>query len=162
VLSSFQDSRLNVQSFQSCPFLFDRPSNIVAYLGVWLETGCGLAILDLLSTRIHHSELHFTQYWHTQTSILTLLQSSLAESWQRFLPREIPQLPALRSSCHSRPCRTQLSTNRSLSPRLATISHKNPRLLSTGWLSTEYWQMNSLTHQPTTSPHLTSPHLNCP
>jgi hypothetical protein len=53
-----------------------------------------------------HSELHFTDHWHTQTSVLSLLQSPLAVSWQWLLPREILQFPALRSSCHSRPWRT--------------------------------------------------------
>jgi hypothetical protein len=32
---------------------------------------------------IHHSELHFTHHWHTQTSVLSLLQSPPAVSWQR-------------------------------------------------------------------------------
>jgi hypothetical protein len=49
--------------------------------------------LDLLTTWIHHSELHFTDHWHTQTSILSLLQSPIAVFWQRLLPREILQLP---------------------------------------------------------------------
>jgi hypothetical protein len=38
--------------------------------------------MDFLPTCIHHSELHFTDHWHTQTSILNLLQSSLAVSLQ--------------------------------------------------------------------------------
>jgi hypothetical protein len=58
------------------------------------------------TTHVYHSELHFTDHWHTQTSVLSLLQSPVAVSWQWCLPREIPQFPALRSSCHSRPCRT--------------------------------------------------------
>jgi hypothetical protein len=36
-------------------------------------------------------------------------QSSLDVSWQRLLTVEILQLPALRSSYHSRPCRIQLN-----------------------------------------------------
>jgi hypothetical protein len=43
---------------------------------------------------------------HTQTTFLSLLQSPLAASWQRLLPRVILQHPSLRSSCHSRPCRS--------------------------------------------------------
>jgi hypothetical protein len=66
--------------------------------------------MDLLTTCIHHSELHFTDHWHSQASVLSLLQSPLAVSWQRLLPREILQLPRLRSSCHRCPCRTN-STN---------------------------------------------------
>jgi hypothetical protein len=42
----------------------------------------------------------------TQSRDLSLLQSPRAVSWQRLLPREIIQLPALRTSCHSRTGRT--------------------------------------------------------
>jgi hypothetical protein len=73
-------------------------------------------LLDLL-TCIHRSELHYTDHWHTENVVLSLLQSPLAVSWQRLLPREIPQLSELRRSCHSRPYITlvnwqlQLTTN---------------------------------------------------
>jgi hypothetical protein len=63
-------------------------------------------ILHLLTNCILHSKLHFTGHWPTQTSVLSLLLSSLAVSWQRFLPREVLQLPAPSSSCHSSPFRT--------------------------------------------------------
>jgi hypothetical protein len=43
---------------------------------------------------------------YTETELLSLLQFPLAVSLQLFLPREIFQLPALRSSCHSRQWRT--------------------------------------------------------
>jgi hypothetical protein len=56
-------------------------------------------ILDLLTTYIHHSELYFTDHWHTQTSVLSLLQSPLAVSWQRLLPMEILHLPFSRRYC---------------------------------------------------------------
>jgi hypothetical protein len=59
--------------------------------------------MDLLTTCIHHSELHFTDHWHTQTTILNLLQSPLAVSWQRLLPVVLLQLPALRSSLSQLP-----------------------------------------------------------
>jgi hypothetical protein len=42
-------------------------------------------LLDLLTTCIHQSELHFTNHWHTQTSVLSQLQSPLAVSWQQLL-----------------------------------------------------------------------------
>jgi hypothetical protein len=42
----------------------------------------------------------------TQTSVLSLLRSPLAIYWQRLLTVEIFQLPTLRFSYHSRPCRT--------------------------------------------------------
>jgi hypothetical protein len=71
-------------------------------------------IFDLLTTYIHHSELHYIDHWHTQPSVLSLLQSPLTVSWQRFNTVEILQLPALRSSCHSRPCRTLLSSSNSV------------------------------------------------
>jgi hypothetical protein len=48
---------------------------------------------------MQHSKLHLSDHWHTQTSVLSLLQSPLAVSWQRFLPRKIFQLPKLGSSC---------------------------------------------------------------
>jgi hypothetical protein len=68
-------------------------------------------ILDLLTTCIHHLELHITVHWHTQTRVLSVLWSPLAVSWQRLLPREILQLPAFRSSCHSCPCRSLVKCN---------------------------------------------------
>jgi hypothetical protein len=46
-------------------------------------------MLGLLTTCIHHLELYFTDHWHTQTSVLSLLQASLAVCWQQLLPREI-------------------------------------------------------------------------
>jgi hypothetical protein len=52
--------------------------------------------LDILTTCIHHSELHFTDHWHTQTCVLSPLQPPLPVSWQRLLPREILQLPSSR------------------------------------------------------------------
>jgi hypothetical protein len=50
-----------------------------------------------------------TIYRHTQTSVLSLIQSPLAVSLQRLLPREVLQLPTLRSSCHSRQCSTPVN-----------------------------------------------------
>jgi hypothetical protein len=54
-------------------------------------------ILDILTTCIHHSELNFTDHWHThthtQTSVLGLLHSPLAVSWQRLLPNRFFSFP---------------------------------------------------------------------
>jgi hypothetical protein len=72
-------------------------------------------LMNLLTTCIHHSELHFIDRY-TQTNVLSLLQSPLAVSWQRLLPREILQLPAVRSSSHGRPCRTASQLTTQLSP----------------------------------------------
>jgi hypothetical protein len=94
-------------------------------------------IMDLLITCIHRSELHFTDNWHTQTCVLSLLESPLAVSCQRLLLREILQLPELRSSCHSLPCSTLVNWQlNSLGPRLAAISNQ-PSLLFTGRFRTE-------------------------
>jgi hypothetical protein len=114
---------------------------------------------------IHHllTPLGTTLYWphwHTQTNVFSLLQSPLTVSWQRLLPREILQLPALRSSWHSRPCRALFNWQLNYpGPRLAAISHQPSSLLFTGWLSTDNWRLNSLTYQPATSRHFTQ--LNC-
>jgi hypothetical protein len=62
--------------------------------------------MDLLNTAIHHAVSHVIDHWHTQKSVLSILQSPLAVSWQRLLPREILQLPCFRSPCHGRLCRT--------------------------------------------------------
>jgi hypothetical protein len=50
-------------------------------------------ILDLLTICTHHLELHFTDHWHTQLSLLSLIQAPLAVSWKRLLTMEILQLP---------------------------------------------------------------------
>jgi hypothetical protein len=113
-------------------------------------------MLNLLTILIHHLELHCTDHWHTQTSVLSVLQSPLAVSWQRLLPREIFQLPALRSSCHSRPCRTLVNLQLNwLGPRLAAISHQPLLVFSSQADFQLNWQLNPLTHQPATSRHFT-------
>jgi hypothetical protein len=73
--------------------------------GVWI----GEWIYWPLVYTTRNYTLHITG---TQTSVLSLLQSPLAVSWQRLLPREILQLPALRSSWHSRPCTTLVNWRR--------------------------------------------------
>jgi hypothetical protein len=104
--------------------------------------------IDLLTACIHNSELHFTIHWHTQTCILSLLQSPLATSWQRLLPREIIHLPAIRSSWHSGPCRILVNWQiNHLNPRLEAISHQPPSLLFTGLISTEL--TSEFSHSPT-------------
>jgi hypothetical protein len=109
---------------------------------------------------VYIAQYYILQITDTETSVLSLLHSPLTVSWPRLLPREIFQLPVLRSSCHSRPCRTLVNWQlKYLGARLAAISHKPLSLLSTGWLSTDNWQLNSFTDQADTSRHLT--HLNC-
>jgi hypothetical protein len=51
--------------------------------------------MDWMNGFIDHSELHFTVHWHTQTSVLSLIQPPLAVSWQRLLPRESLSFPRL-------------------------------------------------------------------
>jgi hypothetical protein len=106
--------------------------------------------MDLLTTCIHHLELHFTVHWHTQTSVLGLLQPPLSVSGQRFLPKEILQLPALRSLCHSCPCRTlcQLATQLT---RSKAGGHFTPTSLSSLHRVPSNWQLTTeLSHSPTT------------
>jgi hypothetical protein len=95
-------------------------------------------LLNLLTTCIHHLELHFTDDWYSQTSVLSLLQSPLAIPWQRLLPVVVLQRPALKSSCHSCPWRILVNKQlNQLGPRLVAISHQPPSLLLTSWLSTQ-------------------------
>jgi hypothetical protein len=109
-------------------------------------------ILNLLIACIHHSELHFTEHWHTQTSVLSPLNYPQAVSWQRFLPRENLQIPALRSSCHSRPCSTLVnwhSTNWVPGWRQfhTHTSYSSLTRLTFNWTELE---LNTLTHEPAT------------
>jgi hypothetical protein len=94
---------------QDCSELHVDSNNYVTYchiLGVW-EYRQGMNwILDLLTTCICHSKPHSTDHRHTQTSVLSLLQSPQAVSWQQLIPREILQLPTFWSSCLSFLCRT--------------------------------------------------------
>jgi hypothetical protein len=107
-----------------------------------------------LTTCIHHSELYFTDHWHTQTSVLSLLQSPLAVSWQRI--------------CNTGT--TIVSLNYTLQ-----ISHINSSLHSQtfSWVLLQVtlffttsctelplsWQLNSVTHQPGISREFIQ--LNC-
>jgi hypothetical protein len=85
----------------------------VLFLNAWFGSvtrdGVWIGYWIYWHTCIHHSELHFTDHWHTQTSFLSLLQSPLAVSCQQLPPWEILHLPTLRSSCHSCPCSTLLN-----------------------------------------------------
>jgi hypothetical protein len=58
------------------------------HLYVWLQTVFGLVsgFNDHLYTR--DPWLHFTDHWHRQTSVLSLLQSPLAVPWQRIWTQE--------------------------------------------------------------------------
>jgi hypothetical protein len=96
---------------------------------------------------IHGSELQFTYHWHTRTSILSLLQSPLAVSWQRLLTREI--LLAFRAQALL--SQTPVQNSCQLTAQLTGYqsggrSHQSPSLLFTGWLSTDNWNL-SLTNQ---------------
>jgi hypothetical protein len=88
--------------------------------------------VDLLATYTHHSDLQVTKALPLIFTIhkspqhpLSLFQPAVyspAVPWQRLLTMEILQLPAIRSSLHSLPRRTQLSvwgTFRSSRHRLA-------------------------------------------
>jgi hypothetical protein len=117
-------------------------------------------MLDLVTTCIHHTELHFVFYWHTQTSVLGLLQSPLAVSWQRYLPRDILQLPVVRFSCNSHPCRTHVNRQPSANWVLGWRPfHTNLEVFSSQADFQLNWQLNCLIHQPAASRHFTQ--LNC-
>jgi hypothetical protein len=81
--------------------------------------------MDILTTYIHHSERQVIIALLLITTLYKPLahakssQLSLDVSWRRFLTVEILQLPTLRSSCHSRPCRTQL--NSTIEPYLLSL-----------------------------------------
>jgi hypothetical protein len=76
------------------------------------------SILDLLTPCTHHSELRvitapplISTLYRSLQHPLGLSQPSVSSTapWQCLLTVEILQLPALRSSYHSRPCRTLIS-----------------------------------------------------
>jgi hypothetical protein len=100
--------------------------------------------IHLLTTCAHHSELHFTDHWHTQTSVLSLLQSPLAVSLQRLLPRESLQLSALRPSSHNRQVEFLLTDNSTNWVPDWRQFHTS----LTGWLWTEQLT-TELSHSPT-------------
>jgi hypothetical protein len=103
--------RLNI--LMSClGVLKHRTMNASRFTGVWLQKGYGL-VEWIYWIFVYTTRNYALQITDTQTSIFSRLQRPLAVSWQLLLPREILQLPALRSSRHSCPCRTLLSTDNS-------------------------------------------------
>jgi hypothetical protein len=115
--------------------------------------------MDLLSTCTHHTELRFTGYWHTQTSVLSLLLSPITVSWQMFLPRGVLQRPPLRSSFTT--TRKELSSTGNStnwapcwrpfhSTFLTFSSRADSHLTTNGWI---------LSHKPATSRRFSQ--LNC-
>jgi hypothetical protein len=99
--------------------------------------------MDLLTTCTHRSELQvitakslISALYKSRQHLLSLLQparSSPVVPWQRLLILEILQLHALRSSCHSRPCRILVNSTIALSLlRLPCRAHLNCQP-STNW-----------------------------
>jgi hypothetical protein len=118
--------------------------------------------MDLLTTRIHHSELHFIGHWHTHTHTHTQCPQSIAVSTSRFLATDFTEGDSW--ACRTQvllsqpPVRNSGQLRTQLDPRLATISHQPHSLLFTGWLPTE------LSHSPTsyfTSLHSTELLTRC-
>jgi hypothetical protein len=115
--------------------------------------------MDLLTTCIHHSKLHFTDHWHIQASVLSLLQSPPAVSWQRLLPREILSSP------HSHPLATAARAEYSSTDNTTNWfpgwrpSHTNLLIFSSHADFQLIWIATELSHQPATSRHFTQ--LNC-
>jgi hypothetical protein len=115
--------------------------------------------MDLLTICIHHSELHFTVHWHTQTSVLSLVQSPLAVSGQRLYRARFfifPRSGFLVTATHAELLSTDNSTNWVPGKR---PFHTNLLVFS----SHVHFQLNGtpaeLTHQPATSLHFTSLHF---
>jgi hypothetical protein len=106
--------------------------------GVWIGEWIYWPLTQLRTTSNYRgiTDLNISQITST---------SSLEISWQRLLTVEILQLPALRSSCQSRPCRTQLN-----SLNYSVISSQTPLQSSTElptlkWLDCPSWLLyNSL------------------
>jgi hypothetical protein len=124
----------------------------VKHLGAWFMyvVWIGESIYWPLVYTTRNYTSHITD---TQTSVPSLLVSAVAVSWQQLLPREILQLPALRSSCHSGACRTLVNWQLSyLRPRLAAISHQPPSLLFTGWLPAVNWTLSLIQLLHSTEP----------
>jgi hypothetical protein len=114
--------------------------------------------MDLLTTCIHHSKLHFTDHWHTQTkcpqSSIVFTSCCLTTA----LTVEILQLPELRSTCHSNPCRTVVSWQLNWFPGWRSF-HTNLLVFSSQADFQVTTDNRTLTHQPSTSRHFTQ--LNC-
>jgi hypothetical protein len=110
--------------------------------GVWLIDGVWIRY-SIYWPLAHTTRNHTLQFTDTHRLVSSVY-------WP--LPRETLRLPALRSSCHSRPFRIVKWQLNLLGSGLAAVSHQPPSLLFTGWLPTDNWTL-SLTIQllPVTS-----------
>jgi hypothetical protein len=80
--------------------------HIVTIWGVWLDMGFRLySILGLFTTFGPIANLHSLHFTTAPLSIFKPAVFSTAVPWRRLLTVEILQLPVLRFSYHSRPCR---------------------------------------------------------
>jgi hypothetical protein len=116
--------------------------------------------MDLLTPYTHHLELlsPISTLYRSSQHPLSLFQtamSSTAVPWQRLITVEILQLPALRSSCHSCPCRTLVNCQLNYS----AISSQPPLQSSTELstlncqLTTQLVNLNVFKITPWSGPH---------
>jgi hypothetical protein len=125
------------------------PPYILSRCGVCDYRRCMDWWMDLLTTRttLYRSLTH-------KDSCPQPMKLSTRHSCKRFNTVEIPQLPALRSSCLSGQWIILINWQlKQLGSRLAAISRSAPSLLFIGWLPTE------LSHHPATSRDFAQ--LNC-
>jgi hypothetical protein len=138
--------------------LLNGPTNkhTVTYLGgatidvVWIGNRISWPLV--YTTRNYISRVTDTQ----ETSVLSLLHSWPTFSWQRLLQVEIRRLSALRSSCHSRPCRTLVNWQLYWVPCWRPF-HTNLLVLSS---QADFLLTSELSHSPTrymTSLHSAEP-----
>jgi hypothetical protein len=116
-------------------------------------------IMDLLTISVYHSELYFTDNWLAQASVLSLLQSKLANSRQWHFQWRIFSYPHTGPLVTATPAEIFQLVTGLIGSRLVAISQQLPSLLFTGWFSTDNWQLDPLTHQTITSRHFVQ--LNC-
>jgi hypothetical protein len=121
--------------------IHDYNKNLSRFMGVSLE---GVWIGEYIYIYYFYTPLGTilcTSLAHTQTSVLSLLQSPLAVSWQRLLTREIIQRPLLRYSSYSLPCKTQLTGSTDWRP-----FHTNYLVFSS---QADFQLASDLSHSPT-------------
>jgi hypothetical protein len=81
-------------------------SSVLVGLGYWIYWPLTYTTRNCRQLRRYHWSPHFTVHYSTWWTLSSLLSLQPAIPRQQLLTVEILQIPAHRSSCHSRPCRT--------------------------------------------------------
>jgi hypothetical protein len=105
-------------------------------------------VLDLLTTCTHHSELHFTDHWHTDQfpqsiTVSTgrfLAKASTEEGSSASRTQVLLSQPPVQNSCHA--------NSANWVPRWRPFFTKLLVFSSQADFQLNCWQVNSLTHQP--------------